>query len=87
MLPAFIGTTKRLFQKILVIGKPYTPVYTERKAQREEYQKNAGREVMRQVYEPMVCNRVIQAKSAGLPRCGTCRASGGADRKGRVAAA
>lgn len=51
MLPVFIGTTKRLFQKIpFVIGKPYTPVYTERKGTAEEYQKNAE-EVMRQVYE------------------------------------
>lgn len=33
-----------------MIGKPYTPVYTERKGTAEEYQKNAE-EVMRQVYE------------------------------------
>ena len=51
MLPVFIGTTKQLFQKIpFVIGKPYTPVYTERKGTAEEYQQNAE-EVMRQVYE------------------------------------
>lgn len=51
LLPVFIGTTKRLFHKIpLVIGKPYTPVYTERKGTAEEYQQNAD-EIMRQVYE------------------------------------
>ena len=51
MLPVFIGTTKRLFQKIpFIIGKPYAPVYTERKGTAEEYQQNAD-EVMRQVYE------------------------------------
>lgn len=51
MLPVFIGTTKRLFQRIpFVIGKPYTPVYTPRKGTAEEYQQNAE-EIMRQVYE------------------------------------
>lgn len=51
LLPVFIGTTKRLFHKIpLVIGKPYAPVYTERKGTAEEYQQNAD-EIMRQVYE------------------------------------
>ena len=51
MLPVFIGTTKRLFHKIpLVIGKPYAPVYTERKGTAEEYQQNID-EVMRQAYE------------------------------------
>lgn len=51
LLPVFIGTTKRLFHKIpLVIGKPYVPVYTERKGTAEEYQQNAD-EIMRQVYE------------------------------------
>ena len=51
MLPVFIGTTKRLFQRIpLIIGKPYAPVYTERKGTAEEYQQNVD-EIMRQVYE------------------------------------
>ena len=51
LLPVFIGTTKRLFHKIpLIIGKPYAPVYTERKGTAEEYQQNAD-EIMRQVYE------------------------------------
>lgn len=51
MLPVFIGTTKRLFQKVpIVIGKPYTPVYSGRKGNAEEYQKNAA-EIMRQAYE------------------------------------
>lgn len=51
MLPVFISSTRRLFHKLaVVIGKPYTPVYTERKGTAEEYQKNAD-EIMRQVYE------------------------------------
>lgn len=51
MLPVFISSTRRLFHKLaVVIGKPYTPVYTERKGTAEEYQQNAD-EIMRQVYE------------------------------------
>lgn len=51
MLPVFISTTRRLFHRFsLVIGKPYTPVYTPRKGTAEEYQQNVD-EVMRQVYE------------------------------------
>ena len=51
MLPVFISSTRRLFHKLaVVIGKPYTPVYTERKGTAEEYQKNAD-EIMRQVHE------------------------------------
>ena len=51
MLPVFISSTRRLFHKLaVVIGKPYTPVYTERKGTAEEYQKNAD-EIMRQVNE------------------------------------
>ena len=51
MLPVFISSTRRLFHKLsLIIGKPYAPVYTERKGTAEEYQQNVD-EVMRQVYE------------------------------------
>ena len=51
MLPVFISSTRRLFRKLsLIIGKPYAPVYTERKGTAEEYQQNVD-EVMRQVYE------------------------------------
>lgn len=51
MLPVFIGTTKKLFQRVPVIfGKPYTPAYTGRKGTAEEYQANAE-EIMRQAYE------------------------------------
>ena len=51
MLPVFIGTTKKLFQRVPVIfGKTYAPVYTGRKGTAEEYQANAE-EVMRQAYE------------------------------------
>lgn len=51
MLPVFIGTTKKLFQRVpIIFGKPYTPVYTGRKGTAEEYQTNAD-EVMRQAYE------------------------------------
>ena len=51
MLPVFIGTTKKLFQRVPVIfGKPYTPVYSGRKGTAEEYQANAE-EIMRQAYE------------------------------------
>ena len=51
MVPVFIGTTKTLFHKIpIVIGKPYTPVYTGRRGTAEEYQANTD-EVMRQAYE------------------------------------
>lgn len=51
LLPVFIGTTKKLFQRVpIIFGKPFTPVYTGRKGTVEEYQANAD-EVMRQVYE------------------------------------
>ena len=51
MLPVFISSTRRLFHKLsLIIGKPYVPVYTERKGTAEEYQQNVD-EVMRQVYK------------------------------------
>ncbi len=51
MIPVFIGTTKKLFQRIpVVFGKPYTPQYTGRRGTAEEYQSNAD-EIMRQIYE------------------------------------
>lgn len=50
MLPVFIGMDKRLFHRVpMVFGKPYAPVYTERKGTAEDYQANAE-EIMRQVY-------------------------------------
>lgn len=51
LLPVFIGTTKKLFQRVpIIFGKPFTPVYSGRKGTAEEYQTNAD-EVMRQAYE------------------------------------
>ena len=51
MIPVFVGTTKKLFQRIpIVFGKPYEPIYTGRKGTAEEYQRNAE-EIMRQTYE------------------------------------
>lgn len=51
LLPVFIGTTKKLFQRVpIIFGKPYTPAYTGRKGTVEEYQANAD-EVMRRAYE------------------------------------
>ena len=50
MVPVFIDTRKRPFHRVhIVIGRPYTPVYTGRKGTAEEYQANAG-EIMRQAY-------------------------------------
>lgn len=51
LLPVFIGTTKKVFQRVpIIFGKPFAPVYTGRKGTAEEYQANAD-EVMRQAYE------------------------------------
>lgn len=51
LMPVFIGTTKKLFQRVpIIFGKPFAPVYTGRKGTAEEYQANAD-EVMRQAYE------------------------------------
>ena len=50
MVPVFIDTKKRPFHRVhIIIGRPYTPVYTGRKGTAEEYQANAG-EIMRQAY-------------------------------------
>ena len=50
LVPVYIGTKKRLFQRVpIIIGKPYAPVYTGRKGTAEEYQANAN-EIMRQAY-------------------------------------
>ena len=50
LLPVFLGTTKKLFQRVpIIFGKPFTPVYTGRKGTAEEYQTNAD-EIMRRVY-------------------------------------
>ena len=46
----FIDTRKRPFHRVhIVIGRPYTPVYTGRKGTAEEYQANAD-EIMRRAY-------------------------------------
>lgn len=51
LMPVFIGTTKKIFQRVpIIFGKPFAPAYTGRKGTAEEYQANAD-EVMRQVYE------------------------------------
>jgi 1-acyl-sn-glycerol-3-phosphate acyltransferase len=51
LLPVFVGTTKKLFHRTsIVLGRPYTPVYTGRKGTAEEYQANAEK-IMEQVYE------------------------------------
>ena len=50
MVPMFIDTKKRLFHRVhIIIGRPYTPVYTGRKGTAEEYQANAD-EIMRRAY-------------------------------------
>lgn len=50
MVPVFIDTRKRPFHRVhIVIGRPYTPVYTGRKGTAEEYQANAD-EIMRRAY-------------------------------------
>ena len=50
MVPVFIDTRKRPFHRVhIVIGRPYTPVYTGRKGTAEEYQANTD-EVMRRAY-------------------------------------
>ena len=50
MVPMFIDTKKRLFRRVrIIIGRPYTPVYTGRKGTAEEYQANAD-EIMRRAY-------------------------------------
>lgn len=50
MVPVYIGTKKPLFRKIpIIIGKPYSPVYSGRRGTAEEYQSNAE-EIMRQAY-------------------------------------
>ena len=50
MVPMFIDTKKRLFHRVrIIIGRPYTPVYTGRKGTAEEYQANTD-EVMRRAY-------------------------------------
>lgn len=51
MVPVYIGTNRRLFHRTpIVIGTPYTPVYTGRKGTAEEYQRNIDT-VMAQAYE------------------------------------
>lgn len=51
LMPVFIGTTKKIFQRVpIIFGKPFAPEYTGRKGTAEEYQANAD-EVMRQAYE------------------------------------
>ena len=50
MVPVFIDTKKRPFHRVhIIIGRPYTPVYTGRKGTAEEYQANAD-EIMRRAY-------------------------------------
>lgn len=50
MVPMFIDTKKRLFRRVrIIIGQPYSPVYTGRKGTAEEYQANAD-EIMRRAY-------------------------------------
>ena len=50
MIPMFIDTKKRLFRRVrIIIGRPYSPVYTGRKGTAEEYQANAD-EIMRRAY-------------------------------------
>ena len=50
MVPMFIDTKKRLFHRVrIIIGRPYSPVYTGRKGTAEEYQANAD-EIMRRAY-------------------------------------
>ena len=50
MVPVFIDTRKRPFHRVhIIIGRPYTPVYTGRKGTAEEYQANAD-EIMRRAY-------------------------------------
>ena len=50
MVPMFIDTKKRLFRRVrIIIGRPYSPVYTGRKGTAEEYQANAD-EIMRRAY-------------------------------------
>ena len=50
MVPVFIDTRKRPFHRVhIIIGRPYTPVYTGRKGTAEDYQANAD-EIMRRAY-------------------------------------
>lgn len=50
MVPVFLTMEKKLFRRVrIVIGAPYSPVYTGRKGTAEEYQANAE-EIMRQIY-------------------------------------
>lgn len=50
MVPVFIDTRKRPFHRVhIIIGQPFTPVYTGRKGTAEEYQANAD-EIMRRAY-------------------------------------
>ena len=50
MVPMFIDTKKRLFHRVrIIIGRPYSPVYTGRKGTAEEYQAIAD-EIMRRAY-------------------------------------
>ena len=50
MVPVFLTMEKKLFRRVrIVIGAPYSPVYTGRKGTAEEYQANAE-EIMRKIY-------------------------------------